>query len=48
MEGEEREKGRWTSGFLDVTSVPPPGAIVSEERMGGRGPGGVGAFEYGI
>ncbi len=57
-EGEEsdrerdKEKGGWMSWFLDVSSgLPPPGTPVSgrlDERMGGRGPGGGGAFEYGL
>ena len=48
----EKEKGGWMSWFLDVSAgLPPPGTPVSgrlDERMGGRGPGGGGAFEFGI
>ena len=57
-EGEEgdkengKEKGGWMSWFLDVSSgMPPPGAVASgrfDERMGERGPGGGGAFEFGL
>ena len=57
-EGEEsdrdkdKEKGGWMSWFLDVSAgLPPPGTPVSgrlDERMGGRGPGGGGAFEFGL
>ena len=49
---EKEEKGGWMSWFLDVSSgLPPPGTVVSgrlDERMGGRGPGGGGAFEFGL
>lgn len=51
-EEEKEEKGGWMSWFLDVSSgLPPPGTVVNgrfDERMGGRGPGGGGAFDYGL
>ena len=51
-DGDGEERGGWMSWFLDVSSgMPPPGAVVSgrfEERMGGRGPGGGGAFDFGL
>ena len=50
-DGDE-ERGGWMSWFLDVSSgLPPSGSVVSgrfDERMGGRGPGGGGAFDFGL
>jgi hypothetical protein len=46
---KEKEKGGWMNWFLEVSSgLPPPGAGRLDERMGGRGPGGGGAFEFGL
>lgn len=51
-EGRDEESGGWMSWFLDVSSgLPPSGSVVSgrfDERMGGRGPGGGGAFDFGL